>query len=117
MATRTGEVVRLQQLLKDLQLPCLDIPLLHCDNILAMALATNLVIHSKSKHIEIDCHFVREHVQQGTILLQFVNSADQDVDIFTKGLCSPQFRFNCSNLMLGSGQHEFEGGWIECVYC
>ncbi|XP_068331609.1 uncharacterized mitochondrial protein AtMg00810-like [Pyrus communis] len=109
MATTTAEVVWLQQLLQDLHLPCPDIPLLHCDNISAMALATNPVLHSKAKHIEIDCHFVHERVQQGSIMLQFVNSADQHADIFTKGLCFPLFSSHCNNLMLGSTSHKIEG--------
>lgn len=69
MATTIAEVVWIQQLLRDLHVPCFDAPLLHCDNISAMALATNPVLHSKAKRIEIDCHFVRERIQQGTIQL------------------------------------------------
>lgn len=76
MATTTTEVVWIQQLLKDLYIPCDLVPLLHCDNIFALALATNPILHSKTKHIEIDCHFVWERVQQGTILLHFVSSAE-----------------------------------------
>ncbi|CAN6557798.1 unnamed protein product [Malus baccata var. baccata] len=87
MATTTAEVVWLQQLLKDLSLSSSVTPLLHCDNISVMALATNSVLHSKAKHIEIDCHFMRERVQQGTILLQFVASSEQFADILTKGTC------------------------------
>ncbi|KAB2600999.1 hypothetical protein D8674_002004 [Pyrus ussuriensis x Pyrus communis] len=101
MATTTAEVVWLQQLLKDLSLSSTDTPLLHCDNISAMALATNPILHSKAKHIEIDCHFVRERVQQGIILLQFVASSEQFADILTKGLCFPLFSSHCNNLMLG----------------
>ena len=77
MTTTAAEVVWIQQLLKNLHISSSSIPLLHCDNISAMALATNHVLHSKAKHIEVDCHFVRELVQQGTILLQFVSSAEQ----------------------------------------
>lgn len=77
MATTTTKVVWLQQLLKDLHISSSSIPLLHYDNISAMALATNPILHSKAKHSEIDCHFVRERVQQGTILLQLVSSAEQ----------------------------------------
>ncbi|KAM1065917.1 hypothetical protein COP2_021896 [Malus domestica] len=109
MATTTAEVVWLQQILKDLHLPCSEVPLLHCDNISAMALATNPVLHSKAKHIEIDCHFVRERVQQGSIILQFVASSEQHADIFTKGLCYPMFSSHCNNLMLGSSLHKLEG--------
>lgn len=91
MATTTAEVIWIQQLLGDLHVHCSHVPVLHYDYISAMALATNHVLHSKAKHIEIDCHFVRERVQQGTIILQFVTSAYQHADMFTKGLCSPQF--------------------------
>ncbi|CAN6723036.1 unnamed protein product [Malus baccata var. baccata] len=104
MATTTAEVVWLQQLLKDLHLDIPSPPRLHCDNVSAMALATNPVLHSKAKHIEVDCHFVRERVQTGVISLQFVASQAQFADIFTKGLCSPLFTTHCSNLMLGLPQ-------------
>ncbi|KAM2554831.1 hypothetical protein TB2_018921 [Malus domestica] len=109
MATTTAEMVWLQQLLKDMSLSSSVTPLLHCDNISTMALATNPILHSKAKHIEIDCHFVHERVQQGTILLQFVASSNQFVDILTKGLCFPLFSSHCSNLMLGNVQPKIEG--------
>ncbi|XP_068323258.1 uncharacterized mitochondrial protein AtMg00810-like [Pyrus communis] len=109
MATTTAEIIWIQQLLKDLHISSSVPPLLHCDNISAMALATNPVLHSKAKHIEVDCHFVRERVQQGIISLQFVSSTDQYADILTKGLCSPSFSHHCSNLMLGTSQHKLEG--------
>ena len=102
MATTTAKIVWLQQLLNDLHIHTSSSPVLHCDNISAMALATNPILHSKAKHIEVDCHFVRERVQQGVISLQFVTSTDQYADIFTKGLCSSLFTNHCSNLMLGS---------------
>ena len=107
MATTTLKVIWIQQLLIDLHIDCSHVLVLHCDNISVMALATNLVLHSKAKHIEIDCHFVLERVQQGTIIMQFVTSVDQHPDMFTKGLC---FTCNCSNLMLGTLPHELEGG-------
>ncbi|CAN6557239.1 unnamed protein product [Malus baccata var. baccata] len=86
MATTIAGLVWLQQLLKDLHIDTSLPPLLHCDNISAMSLATNPVLHSKAKHREIDCHFMRERVQQGTISLQFVASVDQYADILTKGV-------------------------------
>lgn len=76
MATTTVEIIWIQQLLKDLHILSYVPPILHCDNISAMALATNLVLHSKAKHIEVDCHVVKERFQQGVISLQFVSSAD-----------------------------------------
>ena len=83
MATTTAKIVRLQQLLKDLHYPNSVPSMLHCDNISDMALATNPILHFKAKHIEVNCHFVRERVQQGLISLQFVSSTDQYADILT----------------------------------
>ncbi|KAL6128865.1 hypothetical protein ACLB2K_072218 [Fragaria x ananassa] len=77
-----------------------DKPTLHCDNISALALATNPVFHSKLKHIEVDVHFTRDQVKAGTIKLQFVTSKEQLADLFTKGLCSPQHRYLCGSLNL-----------------
>lgn len=57
-----AELTWLQHLLKDMSLPALSVLILWCDNLSAMALASNPVFHSRSKHIEIDCHFVHEKV-------------------------------------------------------
>ncbi|XP_050141082.1 uncharacterized mitochondrial protein AtMg00810-like [Malus sylvestris] len=77
MASTTAKVVWINQLLHDLHVTTTYSPVLHCDNISAMALATNPVLHSKAKHIEIDCHFVRERVQDGFLELQFGSFAKQ----------------------------------------
>ncbi|CAL2240203.1 unnamed protein product [Prunus armeniaca] len=61
------------------------------------------------KHLEIDYHFVREKVIRGDLLVQHVSSADQFVDILTKGLSTHLFQQHCSNLMLGSSKHAIEG--------
>lgn len=93
MADTSSELQWLTHLLKDLHIDLDGIPTLHCDNISALALATNPVHHSKLKHIEADVHFTRERVKAGTIKLAFVNSKEQLVDLFTKGLCSPQHTY------------------------
>ena len=62
------------------------------------------------KHLQIDYHFVREHVIKGDLLVKHVFSTYQFVDILTKGLSSPLFRHHCSNLMLGSSMYTIEGG-------
>ncbi|CAL9014346.1 unnamed protein product, partial [Prunus brigantina] len=89
-----------------LSFPLAKSPLLYCDNLSAMALSTNLIMHSRAKHIEVDCHFVREKVTRGEIQLQHVSSSQQVADILTKGLCSPQFDYHGSNLMLNPLSHE-----------
>jgi len=88
-----------------MHIPLLIPPLIHCDNISAISLAFNPVFHSRMKHLQIDYHFVREHVIKGDLLIQHVSFADQFADILTKSLSSPLFRHHCSNLMLGSSMH------------
>ncbi|CAL9031837.1 unnamed protein product [Prunus brigantina] len=110
MAVIAAEVVWLQQLLFDLHCPLLWKPILCCDNQSAMALSSNPVLHSRAKHIEINCHFVCEKVTRGDLHLQHVSSAQQVADVLTKGLCSPSFTFHCSTLMLGPPVHEVEWG-------
>lgn len=100
MADTSSELQWLLHLLKDLHIDLVQVPTLHCDNISALALATNPVHHSKLKHIEADVHFTRDKVKAGTIRLQFVSSKDQLADIFTKGLCSPQHNYLCDSLMM-----------------
>ncbi|CAL9020428.1 unnamed protein product [Prunus brigantina] len=75
--------------------------ILHCDNLSALALSSNLVFHSRIKHLETDFHFVRERVQRVDIHVQYVPTQEQVVDVLTKGLHSPVFLQHCSNLKLG----------------
>nr|AEJ72555.1 putative retroelement polyprotein [Malus domestica] len=91
MASTTCELIWLQGLLNDLGFKrTLPMPLF-CDNQAAIYIASNPVFHERTKHIEMDCHFVREKTQSDVIQHVFVRSTDQLADIFTKGLCRVQF--------------------------
>ena len=57
-----------------------------CDNQAALHIASNLVFHERTKHFEIDCHFIREKLVEGVIVTEFVNSNDQLADVFIKSL-------------------------------
>ncbi|KAL2319255.1 hypothetical protein Fmac_028224 [Flemingia macrophylla] len=70
-----------------------------CDNTAAINLLKNPVMHSRSKHIEIKHHFIRDYVHRGTFELMFINTEEQLADIFTKPL--PEDRFVSLRLSLG----------------
>ena len=74
MATTTCEVTWLLYLLKDLHVQHDKPVLLYCDNQAALHKATNPVFHERSKHIEADCHIVRNRVLDGTIKTFHVSS-------------------------------------------
>ena len=57
---------------------------IHCDNCSAIYIAHNDVFQERTKHIEIDGHFIRHHLQQHTLHLLSVSSEDQLIDVFTK---------------------------------
>ena len=57
-----------------------------CDNTSAINLSKNLIQHSRTKYIDIRHHFLRDHVQNGGISLEFVNTNNQLANIFTKAL-------------------------------
>ncbi|GJT04624.1 retrovirus-related pol polyprotein from transposon TNT 1-94 [Tanacetum coccineum] len=74
-----------------------NIPL-YCDNISAIALCCNNVQHSRSKHIDIRHHFIREQVENNVVELYFVTMDYQLADIFTKALPRERFKFLLSRL-------------------
>ncbi|GJY97784.1 uncharacterized mitochondrial protein-like protein [Tanacetum coccineum] len=84
MAVSNIEIVWLRWLLTDMGVCIRHSTPLHCDNRSVIQIAHNSVFHERTKHIEIDCHFTRHHLQVGTIFLPFVPSALQIADVFTK---------------------------------
>ena len=84
MALTTCEVTWLTALLKDLGISKLPPAILNCDNQAAIAIAANPILHEKTKHVDIDCHFVRDELNAGKIVTSKVSSSEQIADIFTK---------------------------------
>ena len=91
MAATACELIWLKILLADLGIMCALPIVLHCDNQAAMHIAANPVFHERTKHIEVDCHFIRNQVQAKVLKTAYVRSADQLADVFTKVLSSAQF--------------------------
>ncbi|GJX84186.1 hypothetical protein Tco_0334960 [Tanacetum coccineum] len=63
-----------------------------CENTSAIAISNNPVLHSRTKHIEIRYHFIRDHILKGDIELHFIPTQYQLADIFTKPLDEPTFK-------------------------
>ncbi|XP_030945775.1 uncharacterized protein LOC115970250 [Quercus lobata] len=99
LASCAAELCWIRMLLKDFGVFLSDPPVLWCDNVSALAIASNPVFHARTKHIEVDFHFVRERVLRHDLLVKFVASQDQLADILTKGLASPRFQWLTSKLM------------------
>ncbi|GJZ78479.1 retrovirus-related pol polyprotein from transposon TNT 1-94 [Tanacetum coccineum] len=80
------EVTWLLSLLKDLGLKDLHPVTMHCDNQDAIHITANPVFHARTKHIKVDCHYVRDQVNEGTIKLEYIHTTKQLADVFTKVL-------------------------------
>ena len=84
------QILWMKQTLSDFNLVFEHVPI-KCDNTSAVNILKNLIQHSRTKHIEIRYHFLRDHEQKGDITLEFISTKDQLVDIFTKLLSEEQF--------------------------
>ena len=93
VAHATAESLWLQSLLRELGVFISSKPVVWCDNIGATYLSANPVFHARTKHVEIDYHFIREKVQQKSLDVRFISSRDQLADGLTKPLVSAKFSF------------------------
>jgi hypothetical protein len=98
MAHTTCELTWLRTVLQEYGLLTQGPTPLYCDNQVAIHIASNPVFHERTKHIEVDCHFVRSKVESKDIITPFVPSGSQLADIFTKALPKNAIDFICSKL-------------------
>ncbi|PKU71322.1 Retrovirus-related Pol polyprotein from transposon TNT 1-94 [Dendrobium catenatum] len=92
LSAATSEVLWLRRLAEELNIPQPAPTPIYCDNTSAIAIAKNPVFHARTKHIEIDYHFIRHHIDSNAIQLIHIGSNDQIADILTKPF--PITRFN-----------------------
>jgi hypothetical protein len=91
MASATAELTWLTYLMRDLGISPSTTPTLFCDNTSALHMTVNPVFHARTKHIELDFHFVREKVAAGAITTRYIPSQSQIADIFTKAVSKDTF--------------------------
>ena len=91
MANGVAEAFWLCQLLQELHAPLRRATMVYSDNISSVYMSSNPVQHPRTKHIDIDLHFVREQVALGDVRVLHVPTSSQYTDIFTKGLPTSVF--------------------------
>lgn len=91
VASCCAQLLWMRQTLKYYGVTCDKVPLL-CDNQSAIKISLNSVQHSKTKHIDIRHHFIREHIKLGDIEVHFIHTEEQLADIFTKPIDEARFR-------------------------
>ena len=89
----TSKVIWNRSLLIELGLKASSHPVLWCDNVGAITLASNPIFHARTKHIEIDVHLVGDNVLAKELDIRFVPSKDQIVGVFTLAPSIPKFYF------------------------
>jgi hypothetical protein len=113
VANGVVEVTWLRQLLHELHAPPSHCTLVYCNNISVVYLSTNPIQHQRTKHVEIDLHFVWEKVVIGQVRVLHVPTTSQFTDIFTKGLPSSVFNEFQSSLNIYRGWVVTGGGGLE----
>ena len=100
VANVTAECCWLRHLLTELSVPVDKATIVYCDNVSACYLSENPVHHGRTKHVELDVHFVREKVAVGDVRVLHVPTQHQLADIMTKGLSSVLFEGFRSSLSI-----------------
>lgn len=110
VANTVAELCWLRNLMLELHLKINKASVVYCDNISSVYLANNPVKHQRTKHVELDIHFVREKVAIGEVKVFHVPSSLQYADIFTKGLPTTLFQEFRSSLTVRKPDASTEGG-------
>ncbi|KAH9646461.1 retrovirus-related pol polyprotein from transposon RE2 [Citrus sinensis] len=93
LASASAEITWIQPLFSELNIKCTSLPTIWCDNISATELAKNPVYHSRTKHIELDMHFIRDKVLAKELEINYIPSEEQIADALTKPLTFIHFNY------------------------
>ena len=96
------EILWMKRLMTELDLHSSQPCRLFCDNKAAITISENPVQHDRTKHVEVDQHFIKENIEAKIVKLPFVKSEDQLVDILTKAVNSKSFREVLEKLSIGN---------------
>ncbi|KAG8497024.1 hypothetical protein CXB51_008238 [Gossypium anomalum] len=108
LANCVSELLWIKQLLGEIGMPVVQSPVIWCDNTSTISMAANPTHHARVKHVEIDHHFVREKVLDGSLQVNFVPSANQIVDVLTKPITPKQFAVFRRALRVFANGDEFD---------
>ncbi|KAL6342162.1 hypothetical protein AAG906_004482 [Vitis piasezkii] len=92
LANAASELIWIETFLTKLHIPFFTPLVLFCDNLNATHLAAHPILHARTKHIEIDYHFIRDRVLHKSLLVKFTPSKEQLADVLTKSLSAPRFQ-------------------------
>ncbi|KAB2602612.1 hypothetical protein D8674_003617 [Pyrus ussuriensis x Pyrus communis] len=109
LAHTAAELTWICKIFRDVALPLTIIPTLWCDNVSAVSLASNPVFHARTKHVEIDYHYIRELVLAKLLQVHYLNTQSQLADIHTKSLSKARFHLLRSKLCLGPPPFSLRG--------
>ncbi|RVW92973.1 Retrovirus-related Pol polyprotein from transposon RE1 [Vitis vinifera] len=94
------EIMWIRRLLEELKMTGSSPMKLYCDNKAAISVAHNPILHDRTKHVEVDKHFIKEKIDKGLVCMTYIPTEEQVVDVFTKGLHKRQFDFLVGKLAM-----------------
>ncbi|XP_065861932.1 uncharacterized mitochondrial protein AtMg00810-like isoform X3 [Euphorbia lathyris] len=118
MSQSVCEIMWIRHLLFELGFDVTTPAKLWCDNQAALHIASNPVFHERTKHIEIDCHFVREKLEENIIATAYIGTNEQLGDIFTRATMTKRSRVRVPATSLICGINKTHGGMgLCCARC
>ncbi|KAJ9556676.1 hypothetical protein OSB04_011290, partial [Centaurea solstitialis] len=103
------EILWLKKLMKEIGFPIRLPTRLFCDNEAAISISENPVQHDRTKHVEVDRHFIKEKIEDGTVELPYVKSEEQLADILTKAIPGKVFKSVRASWVLEIPLHNLRG--------